>query len=295
MKSETKGIISVLIAGCLWGTMGVFVNYFNSEGLKSVDIAGIRVFFAAVIISFYALIKNPAVFKIRRQDLWCFLGTGLVSLAIFTICYFETIVRSSMSVAAVLLYTSPVFVIVFSFFLFKEKITTLKIFSSIICVIGCTLVAGIVGSGTKISAIALILGISSGVAYALYSIFSRFALQRGYSSLTITIYTFIFAALGLALFTNYEVLSEIVLHKPALSLIMALSGLITGVLPYLFYTKGLENIESGKAAVVAAIEPVVATVIGGLVFFDNLSHWQYFGILLVICSIILTNTKKSHR
>lgn len=295
MKKEKLGILYVLIAGSLWGTMGVFVNFFDSEGLTSVDIAGVRLVFAALIMALYVLIKNPRLFIIKVRDIWCFLGSGLVSLMIFTVCYFKTIVLSSMSVAAVLLYTSPVFVILFSFFLFKEKITKIKAISCVICVAGCAFVTGIVGSDTSIPLSAFLLGVSSGIAYALYSIFSRFALQKEYSSLTITTYTFIFATIGLIPFTDFPTIGKIMLQKPELGAIMALTGFVTAVLPYIFYTSGLERLESGKAAVIAAIEPVVATVIGGLYFKDDLSLIQYFGIILVIFSIVLTNVKaKKH-
>ena len=92
-------------------------------------------------------------------------------------------------------------------------------------------------------------------------------------------------------FVNFDGIKDSVLTKPSNCVIMLSSGLITAVLPYLFYTKGLENIESGKAAVVAAIEPVVAVIIGSLVFKDNLSPVQYFGIVLVILSICIQNLR----
>ncbi len=293
MKKEKLGIIFVLIAGILWGTMGVFVNFFSGAGLSSVDISGIRLIFASLIMGLYLLFKNKNLFKIKLKDLWCFLGSGLISLMIFTVCYFRTIVLSSMSVAAVLLYTSPVFVILLSFLIFKEAITPIKAISCIVCVAGSAFVSGIIGSSESIPFTAFFLGISSGLAYALYSIFSRFALQKEYSSMTITFYTFFFASLGLLPFVSLPRLYIAVSESPLLILIMAESGLITAVLPYVFYTMGLERIESGKAAVVAAIEPVVATIIGGAFFKDNLSLSQYFGIALVILSIILTNVKKS--
>ena len=153
MKKYTLGIIYVLIAGILWGTMGVFVNYFDGIGLGSIDIAGVRVFFASVLVVLFLLLKNPALLKFRLKDIWCFIGSGLVSLMIFTVCYFKTIVLSTMSVAAVLLYTSPVFVIVLSFIIFKEKITGVKAISCIVCVAGCAFVSGVVGSDTSISLI----------------------------------------------------------------------------------------------------------------------------------------------
>lgn len=291
MKKDTLGIIYVLIAGILWGTMGVFVNYFDSIGLGSIDIAGVRVFFASVLVVIFILIKDPKLLKIKLRDIWCFIGSGLVSLMIFTICYFKTIVMSSMSVAAVLLYTSPVFVIVLSFIIFKEKITKIKAISCIVCVAGSAFVSGIIGSDTHISLAAFLLGITSGFAYALYSIFSRFALQKSYPSITITAYTFIFATLGLTFVSDIPTIANSVLTKPSNCVIMLLSGLITAVLPYLFYTMGLEKIESGKAAVIAAIEPVVAVILGWIIFHDDLSFIQYFGIFLVIASIAIQNIK----
>lgn len=291
MKKETLGTLYVLIAGILWGTMGVFVNYFDSIGLGSIDIAAVRVFFASIIVVLLIVIKNPKLLRIRFKDIWCFIGSGLISLMIFTICYFKTIVLSSMSVAAVLLYTSPVFVIVLSFIIFKEKITSIKALSCIVCVAGSAFVSGVIGSDTKISLTAFLLGISSGFAYALYSIFSRFALHKNYNSITITAYTFIFATSGLLSFVDLPTIVSSVLTKPSSCLMMLLSGIITAVLPYLFYTKGLERIESGKAAVVAAIEPVVAVILGGVLFDDSLSLMQYFGIILVISSIVIQNIK----
>ena len=291
MKKDTLGIIYVLIAGILWGTMGIFVNYFDSIKLGSIDIAGIRMFFASVLVVIFILIKNPTLLKIKIKDIWCFIGSGLLSLMIFTVCYFRTIVLSSMSVAAVLLYTSPVFVIVLSLIIFKERITSVKALSCIVCVAGTAFVSGIIGSDTKISTIAFLLGITSGFAYALYSIFSRFALQKSYKSITITAYTFIFATVGLSFFVDIEAIANSVLTKPSNCVIMLLSGLITAVLPYLFYTMGLEKIESGKAAVVAAVEPVVAVILGKIIFDDPLSEIQYFGIFLVIASIAIQNIK----
>lgn len=291
MKKDTLGTLYVLIAGILWGTMGVFVNYFDSIGLSSIDIAGVRVFFASILVVLFIAIKDPRLLKIKIKDVWCFIGSGLISLMIFTICYFRTIVLASMSVAAVLLYTSPVFVIVLSFIIFKEKITKIKALSCIVCVAGSAFVSGVVGSDTRISLIAFLLGISSGFAYALYSIFSRFALQKHYPSITITAYTFIFATIGLFFFVDLPTITSSILTKPSNCVIMLLSGLITAVLPYLFYTMGLEKIESGKAAVVAAIEPVVAVILGGVIFRDKLSLIQYFGIALVILSIAIQNIK----
>lgn len=292
MKKQTGiGILLVLIAGTLWGTMGVFVNYFNAIGMSSVDIAGTRVIVGVILVSGFALLRDRSLFRIKRQDIWCFLGSGIVSLMLFTVCYFRTITLSSMSVAAILLYTSPVFVILLSLIIFKEKLTLRKAVSCIVCVVGCTFVAGIIGTDTSIGLMAFALGITSGIAYALYSIFSRFALIRGYASLTITIYTFLFAAFGLSFFVDFGKIATLVTDNSQNVVMIILLGLVTASLPYLLYTMGLERLESGKAAVIAAIEPVVATIIGSVFYKDNLSLIQFTGIALVLFSIAIQNIK----
>jgi len=291
MKKGTLGTVYVLIAGILWGSMGVFVNYFSSIGLGSIDVAGIRLLFSVLIVLAFIAVKNAKLLKIKAKDIWCFLGSGFLSLMIFTVCYFRTIILSSMSVAAVLLYTSPVFVILLSALIFKEKITKAKALSCMICVVGSAFVSGVIGSDTSISLTAFALGIVSGITYALYSIFSRFALQKGYASITITAYTFIFAAFGLIFFVDISAITQAVILNPVNCLLMVLMALVTAVLPYLFYTLGLEKIESGKAAVIAAVEPVVAVIIGFLVFKDDLSLIQYFGIVLVLSSIAIQHSK----
>ena len=69
MKKDTLGIVYVLIAGILWGTMGIFVNYFDSINLGSIDISGIRMFFASVLVVLFILIKNPSLLKIKLRDM----------------------------------------------------------------------------------------------------------------------------------------------------------------------------------------------------------------------------------
>ncbi len=281
------GIIYVILSGLLWGAMGVYVKYFTSVGLSATDTALVRIGSAALIMTLYLLIRDKALFKIKLRDLWCFLGSGFCSLMFFSLCYFETILHSSMSVAAVLLYTSPVFVMLLSRFLFKDAITYKKLVAIVLCVAGCALVAGLVGSTTAISTKAFLYGIGSGVGYALYSIFSKFALKRGYNSLTITFYTFVFAFMGLLFFADVPLVTTTVFKTVPNAATGVLIGLASAVLPYVFYTKGLESVEAGKASVIASVEPVCATLISVIFYGEKLSLLQVLGIAFVILSIVI--------
>ncbi len=281
------GIIYVLLAGLLWGAMGVYVKFFTARGLAAVDTALVRIGSAALLMSIYLFFKDKSLFRIKLRDLWCFFGSGVCSLMFFSLCYFEAILQSSMSVAAVLLYLAPIFVMLMSSIFFKDLITPRKVVAIVLSVGGCALVAGLIGSVSAISFKALLFGIGSAFGYALYSIFSKFALLRGYNSLTITLYTFVFAFIGLLFFADVPLVATTLTKSVPNAAVGALIGLLSAVLPYVFYTKGLETVEAGKASIIASVEPVCATLISVIIYDEKLAFLQSLGIVFVLLSIVL--------
>ena len=113
------GALFIIIAGSLWGAMGIFVRGLASCGLSSLEICFVRMSVSIILLAAYFLAFNRDALRIKLKDIWCFVGTGVFSLTFFGYCYFTTIQMTSMSVAAVLLYTSPIFVLLMSALLFK--------------------------------------------------------------------------------------------------------------------------------------------------------------------------------
>ncbi len=296
-KSPKKyaGILYVLIAAAMWGAMGVFVRYFDTVGLMALDMTQIRVTGGLLVIGIYLLLFRRDLFVIRLKDLWCFLGTGIVSLLLFSTCYFQSMKYVDLSVSAVLLYTAPIFVMLMSIFLFKEKVTWVKLCALVCALLGCVLVSGI--GGERIGEpIGIALAIGSGFFYALYSIFSRFAIQRGYSSLTIVFYTFLFCCIGCAFLADWGNISSVVFTYDAKNWIYCIGvGVITGFFPYVFYSRGLEMMESSKASILASLEPVVATLFGMLLFGEYPSPLGYVGIVLVLGAVVMLSVNPKRK
>ena len=292
-----KGAIFVLIAAAFWGTMGVFVRYLNSIGLASIEITQIRITVGFLCIGLYLLLFRRDLLRIRWKDLWCFLGTGIVSLLLFSTSYFKAIERGvSLSTAAILLYTAPIFVMLMSLLLFKEKLTLVKVSALILSFGGCILVSGI--GGDKIGdPIGIALAVASGFFYALYSIFSRFAIQRGYSALTIVFYTFLFCSAGCAFMADWGTIARVVFVPDWKIILLALGlGIITGFLPYVFYSSGLEHLESSRASIIASLEPVVGTLCGMIFFSEYPTVLGVVGIVLVLAAVtVLSVPPKGER
>lgn len=224
--------LPVLLAGILWGCIGIFVRHYTALGLEPMQTVVIRIVIAAALFSLFVLIYDRKLFKIKLKDLWIFLGSGVISVGVFTYCYFTSMKLSSLSVAAVLLYTAPAFVMLFSLIFFKEKLTVPKVISLILAVLGCAMTTGVIGGQLNVTLAGFLFGLGSGICYALYSIFSRFALNRGYQPFTITLYTFIFAAIASVAVTDVRPVWRVVTADWGSAGFAVLFALVSCVLPY---------------------------------------------------------------
>lgn len=175
-NKEAIAVIKILIAACGWGVIGVFSRPLSAAGLSAIQITFVRSIIVAVGMGIFLLATDRNLFRIQIRDFWMFLGTGMISIIFFNICYFLTIERATLAVASILLYTAPCFVLLMSAFFFHEKITGQKIAALVLAFGGCALVSGFAGG--EMSAFALMTGIDSGLGYASYSIFGTVALRK---------------------------------------------------------------------------------------------------------------------
>lgn len=295
---KVSGSILVIIAGLCWGIIGLFSNGLKDAGFSPLQITAIRCIITGTGMFLYLFFTKRELLKIKIKDLWMFLGTGLVSIVFFNICYFAAIPMIGLSVSAILLYTAPSIVMVLSAILFKEKITGQKLVALMLSFAGCVLTTGVLGSSVKLPAMGLLAGLGSGLGYALYSIFGRIALRK-YNTLTVTTYTFVVAGVALLPFCNLPDMAEKFAEVPSAVFHGVAIALIATLTPFLLYTKGLSKMEAGKASILAFIEPMVACIIGIFIFGDPVSVRSVSGILLifvgtVFCQDFIGNKRKKY-
>ena len=297
MKKKTLCLLAVLASGVLWGTIGVFNRYYGALGIESYNLVTLRLSMGTALLFLYLAIRDPQALKLKLKDLWIFAGAGILSIIMFQTCYMISIQHSEISIATVLLYTSPLFVTIFSAIFFRDKITAKKIIGGTVTVVGCALASGIIGSN-GIPTIALITGMLAGVGYASYSIWARAALNRGYKSITMTAYSFLFALVPLLFFADYGTIVTGMKSDGWMAIVMwILLALATEALPYLLYTESLTGMDMSKAAITVAIEPIVAGLIG-ICFYDEWKTMDWIkglGMVLVIGSIVVMNLPKKEK
>ena len=298
--------IFVILAAIFWGILVVFVRAFGKADFGSMEIVTMRVY-TSVIFAWimFLLFDHNSQRKTRKatqdsiktqtttqktfhlRDSWCFIGTGLVSIVFFSYCYFRNVEVSSAAVAAILMYTSPIFVTLLSALLFKEKFTKLKGLALILAIIGCALVSGITSILTPASLPGLLLGLGSGIGYALYSIFGRFALNKGYTPFFVTAMTFTFACVGVLPFVNIVALATKLINEPKYILLALIMGLVGSCTPFALYTLGLRYMEASKAAILATLEPIVTALVGTFFYKEPIDIFIIIGIAMVLTAGIL--------
>lgn len=277
----------VAAAAVLWGFLVVFVRKLNAAGLEAMDIVGIRVYGSAFFLFVGIGIFQRKWLHMKIKDSWCFVGTGVFSIVFFSYCYFRNVQVSSVALSSILMYTSPVWVTLLSAICFKEKLTGKKLLALLLALLGCVLVSGITGGVGAVSTQGILLGLGSGIGYGLYSIFGRFALNRGYHPMAVSAYTFLFACVGVLPFIDIPSIFMRLMEEPLLWVWAICISLLTTCLSFSLYTLGLQYMEPGRAAVLATLEPIVSTLVGVLGYQEPLTPVMAVGIVVVLVSSIL--------
>jgi drug/metabolite transporter (DMT)-like permease len=246
----------------------------------------VRCILAALVLLVAVPCMNRRAFRVKPRHIWCMAGCGIASITLFSALYFTTMQMTTVNIAVVLLYTSPLFVSLMSCVFFKERLTGRKLLALALVFAGCCLVSGIFrGDGGRLSSSVLLTGLGSGLAYALYSIFGRAAQNRGYTSDVITLWAFCFAAVAFLLLLDWKALSSAMTASRGL-LIPCLAGMVvlSTLLPYCTYTASLQFIKPSVAAIIVAVEPIVGTLLGTFFFGEPLPPSAVIGMVLIVGS-----------
>ena len=153
---------------------------------------------------------------------------------------------------------------------------------------GCLLVVGVGSGQTSLSGLGILVGLASGIGYALYSIFARVALKH-YEAPTVMFYTFLFASLALLPFSEPINIVSFALDSASVFEVMIALALISTVTPFACYTTGLAHMETGKASIMAFVEPMVSLLLGVMVFGEVLTLQNMIGVIGILGAVVLLN------
>ncbi len=286
-----KGYLMVLGGGICWATTGILGTVLFRVGIDPLLVASVRLSLAALVFFLLLLAKYRSNLQLKRAELPRLILFSFVGVALFNMFYLQSISLLGVSVAVVLLYTAPAFVILLSRIFLKEMITPLKVVALLLTIAGVVLVAGVYDPGRWIMDFrGIVLGVGAGLTFALVTIFSKLAL-RHHSDLTVTFYFIVIGAVFLALIRPPWLLLQEALSPAAWLALLALAFIST-FLAYLLYVGGIKYLEAGRASIVAAVEPLAAFSLAALFLGERLIPLQFVGFICVIAAVLLLVIKR---
>ncbi len=280
-----KAFFLVILAGLMWGSSGIFVKVLSPFGVSSGVLTLFRGAAGLVALTVYILIRDRSLFRVKPRQLLLYVGLGLTMFGASAL-YYAAIQMTTIATAAVLMYTSPVMVMIFSVLFLGEHLDPLKVASVAAMLVGCALVSGIVG-GLDFHLVGILLALSAGLSYAIYTVFAKVAMDRGYRPLTTSYYSFVFmVACAVPFAEPLELPAQLSVMPVWAILLLCTMGLITAMFPYFLYNMAMKTLPAGTASALGTVEPMAGTVYGMLFFHEAPTLLSAIGILLILGSVV---------
>jgi drug/metabolite transporter, DME family len=290
-KDRLLGALAVVTAASIWGTLGLFAKTLYAQGVSFESLVAVRASIGwAAVLLFVLATGGASSLRVSGRDLVFLVPLGLVGIGFFYLFYFYTIRESTVGTAAILLYSSPAFVVVLARLFLKETLNAAKVVALFLTIGGILLVVGAYDpANLKVSPNVLLAGLLSGLTYGLYSILGRPVVGHLGPSVILS-YALFFGAslLVVSALPTLGTLAGLSIGSYALLLMLAV---VHTTLGFALYTFGLGRLGAGRAAIVATIEPVVAGALGVMLLAEDLTVPKVVGAALVISGAVLAQER----
>lgn len=280
--------LAIIAAGSTWGTGTIIVRYLQQHGLGPLTIAFFRSLGAWILMLTLMLSRQRSALRVSKRDIPALLVMAVAGPAMSQPLFIYCVTLTSVAVATILNYTSPVFAALIARVVYKELFTPKKILALILTFVGLGLVTEVrqvfLAGEVGVTTVSLAMGLGSGLCYAVYTVALKSVAAR-YHPLTIQVWN---TGIGLPILFVYAVLGSCGAYGdlgPRTWGLAALNSLGPGFLAFLLFTWGMNGVPASHAPLLASVEPVTASLLGLLVLKERLTGPQYLGIALMLAGI----------
>ena len=283
MNAKAKGYILGSIAAATYGMNPLFALPLYKTGMDPDSVLFFRYLFAIPLLGIMIKARGRT-FKIQRKETFPLIIMGLL-VALSSLTLFQSYNYMAAGIASTLLFVYPFIVALIMAFAFKEKLAL----QTIVCML---LALGGIGllykseDGSTLSLIGTLLVFASALSYAIYIVGINQTTLKNVATLKVTFYVLLF---GLSLFAA-RLLYSGVLNTPdqwyLWGNLLALAVFPTAI-SFLCTTSAIQYIGSTPTAILGAMEPVTAIIIGNTVFGESLTVKESIGLVMIIVAVTL--------
>lgn len=281
MNQKWVGYLQVVVASCGFGFLGIFAKLAYQNNISVGELLTARFALAGLLLFVGILIFKRDLFQISFKQMLISMTLGLTGYALFGTLYFLSIQGLSVPLAAMLLFTYPFFVTLFSHFFSEHKMTSQDLISVSLGFLG--LVILLWGELKVESYFALLAGIGSSVSYAFYVLASA-RYQKNIAPLSSSLIVIPSAAMGLYLFHQPDLNQILQFNFNQWSIIAGLA-IVSTIIPLTLFLSGLQKLKESEAALTSMVEPVIASLLSVLILGETLSFQHLFGIVIILFAI----------
>ena len=290
MKNASTAFVA--LTALFWGLSGGIGGILMSDGWDAFVVSWYRGAIGLLFVLVWLMLR-PGGSGLTNYRLWFWsviAGLGVAGNFAF---YFVSIEEGSVSVAATLMYSAPVFVYLVSFTLKLEKSTPRKWAAIAVVMLGIVLLTQVYDidtSGVTLTGVGA--GLLAGLSYAIFIFGFKYAAPHGSPQAILSIAFAVLVAILIWPSDGSEVIA--VLSAPDWML-FAVLGVLGAGLSFILYIVGLNHTAPAVASIVAMVEPVTASIFGVLILSETLAGLQIIGMALILVTVTVLSVKSDTR
>ena len=283
--TQIKPKLTLASAMFIFGTIGIFRKYIP---LPSSVIALSRGVIGTLFLLLAVLLKKDKIsFKAVKNNLWQLILSGIL-IGFNWIFLFEAYRYTTVATATLCYYMAPIFVILASPLILKEKLTCKKIICVNVALIGMVFVSGILQTGFSAAKElkGVLLGLMAALFYAVIilinkkiqniSAYDKTILQLGSAAIVLLPYTLL-----------TENISSITI-TPFVGAMLCITGVVHTGVAYAIYFSVMDKLKAQTVALFSYIDPVVAIILSALFLREKMNLWSAVGAILVLSATLIS-------
>ncbi len=283
MNAKIKGYTLGAIAAATYGMNPLFALPLYSDGMDADSVLFFRYLFAIPILGIMIKARGRS-FRLNRGEILPLVVLGLL-VAASSLTLFLSYNYMDAGIASTILFVYPIMVALIMAMVFKEKITLQTAFCILLALAGIAMLYKN-GNGATLSFTGTLLVIASALSYAIYIVGINQSSLKNVATLKVTFYILLF---GVSLFLIRLDFGQAVTLPQKWYMwgnLIALAIFPTAI-SFLCTTSAIQYIGSTPTAILGALEPVTAVIIGVTVFGEALTPRILCGILMIIAAVTL--------
>lgn len=287
------------VSGIMFGTITVLDRWLSDAGFSVIEISLLPLLFSAIILLPFAMRSRREMLQGGSLKFYTLVGFILAALSVVEVAGLALGVH--IAIAALLLYTEPVWTIVLGAVILKERITGRKVLALLLAIAGVYLLLMPDADFSIGSPLGLTMSVLSGLFLSLFIICSR-QYERAQTAFVATsfgatfstiVWLLVMWAIGLVLLPGSELLSLHTSFEPTWWMVFLGFALVSDLIPNLFFFNAMRTQEASSAGIILLLEPLSAIVLASFLFEDPLTLSIILGGALVLAANAMLLTQSA--